>query len=247
MEVPFMIKLISKAFRSLELKGVMQYPYPGINFQTSRTLSEVPSLRPQPTWLEDQINGGFKVKLRKGLKRMTLLRFLVAKLLYGIDGLDLGEYLTLFHLYFELSENKDPGFQKKYGFWFNQKEPFFKDLGQATEFPVILNLGKDKEKLISFFGPIIPDYRGYCALSGERLLRNSFKILLNNSLFPQKIRPKNFIGVGYRDKGTRRDPATNGSPSWQETAKHFYELDRRAEEELMYQDHLGPPDMSDEG
>lgn len=226
-----MVNLISKAFRSLVQKSVFSQPYPGLEISKSKTLTEVPSLLPQPTWLEDQIKGGFSVKLRKGLKRMTLFRFLVSKTLYGVDGIDLGEYLTLYHLYFELSENKDPGFKKKYEDWFERIKPFFIDLGQVTEFPVRIDSEVNK-KLVTYLGPTIPDYRGFCALLGEKYLRNSFKIQLNNSLFPQKIRSKNFVGVGYRDKGTRRDLAVDGSPSWQEVSRHFFELDRRAEEEL---------------
>lgn len=30
--------------------------------------------------------------------------------------------------------------------------------------------------------------------------------------------PRRFVGVGYRDSGHRRDPAFDGSPSWQEVA-----------------------------
>lgn len=236
-----MINLISKAFRSLVQSEVLIYPYQGMEFHKSKTLTEVPSLSPQPTWLEDEIQGGFTVKLRKGLKRMTLFRYLTAKLLYGVDGLDLGEYLTLFHLYFELSGSKDPGFNEKYKNWFLRLKPFFTDLGQVSEFPVLLEQGDLRERLILYLGPNIPNYRGYCALSGEKYLRNSFRILLNNSLFPPQVKPKSFIGVGYRDKGTRRDLAKNGNPSWQEVSSHFFELDRRAEEELTNQDHLGPP------
>jgi hypothetical protein len=35
---------------------------------------------------------------------------------------------------------------------------------------------------------------------------------------PQFIR---WMGVGYRDKGSRRDPARDGQPPWQEVARHF--------------------------
>jgi hypothetical protein len=35
---------------------------------------------------------------------------------------------------------------------------------------------------------------------------------------PTKLPAKRFVGVGYKDKGNRRDPAVDGSPSWQEVA-----------------------------
>jgi hypothetical protein len=34
----------------------------------------------------------------------------------------------------------------------------------------------------------------------------------------KQIPPKPYIRVGYKDKGTRRDPSWDGSPSWQEVA-----------------------------
>ena len=33
-----------------------------------------------------------------------------------------------------------------------------------------------------------------------------------------KIPPKRYVGVGYRDQGSRRNVAYDGSPSWQEVA-----------------------------
>lgn len=34
----------------------------------------------------------------------------------------------------------------------------------------------------------------------------------------KEIKPKGYIGKGYTDKGTARNPAKDGSPSWQEVA-----------------------------
>jgi hypothetical protein len=49
-------------------------------------------------------------------------------------------------------------------------------------------------------------------------------------LIPRAVPPKRFIGVGYKDKGSRRDPAFDGTPSWQETAQYLSNLEREAEE-----------------
>jgi hypothetical protein len=40
----------------------------------------------------------------------------------------------------------------------------------------------------------------------------------------RKLPPKRIIGIGYRDKGTARDPAIDGSPSWQEVASQAGQL-----------------------
>jgi len=58
----------------------------------------------------------------------------------------------------------------------------------------------------------------------------SYRVILRNPLAaPPKAPPKRFIGVGYKDKGTKRDPAIDGSPNWKEVAM------ARSREELMYE------------
>jgi hypothetical protein len=44
--------------------------------------------------------------------------------------------------------------------------------------------------------------------------------------------PKRYIGIGYRDKGSARDPAQDGTPSWQEIASYISNLERQIEEKL---------------
>jgi hypothetical protein len=39
-----------------------------------------------------------------------------------------------------------------------------------------------------------------------------------NLLTKKRHPPKRFVGVGYRDKGSRRIPSTDGRPAWQEVA-----------------------------
>lgn len=39
----------------------------------------------------------------------------------------------------------------------------------------------------------------------------------------KRLPPKAYIGKGYTDKGTARDPAVDGNPSWQEIASSFVE------------------------
>jgi hypothetical protein len=44
--------------------------------------------------------------------------------------------------------------------------------------------------------------------------------------------PKRYIGIGYRDKGSARDPARDGSPSWQVIASYISNLERQIQEKL---------------
>jgi hypothetical protein len=185
-------------------------------------LTELPSLFPDPLNLFD-LTGGYKVRFRKGIKKMTLFRFLLAKLLYEEKGgLHLDEFIILFELYYYFSEFKDPSFLEKYSEWFYQTELFFKDLAEEKEFPIIME-ESNSDKLIPKLQPILPSKLAYFGLKGQRNLSNSFSIILNRTLVPKSVKNKRFIGVGYKDKGSRKDKAVDGSPSWQEVASSFVE------------------------
>jgi hypothetical protein len=239
-----MIKnLIVKAFR-LTNSAEKSYSadFSSLAFKREATLAEVPSPRHVPIILEDALKGGFKVRIRKGLKRMTLFRFLMAKAIYEENGLHLDEFLVLFDLYYFLRDLNQPGFKEKYEEWFERTEEFFSILGQAKTFPLRVDKDLDLEPILLALEPVIPSQRAYLGLRGQKNLRSGFEVTMNSALNPPKLKPKRVIGVGYRDKGTRRDTAYDGSPSWQEVGRHFSELERRAEEELFDSNgHLGPP------
>jgi hypothetical protein len=189
--------------------------------------------------LIEVLTGGYKVKITKGIKKMTIFRFLLAKLVYSEKdpGLHLDEFLCLFEIYYNLMDSKDPAFQQKFGLWFERTKPFFEEIARAQEFPVNLKKSLETEKLYQgFLQPVIPTKNAYFGLKGNREIRKSFSLVLNTSIIPKKPKPKSVIGVGYRDKGYRRDVAFDGSPPWQEISAHFYELERRSEEdELLHQ------------
>jgi hypothetical protein len=227
-----MFDFLSKAFRSMSPKEELDYSsFPGFLSEQDSDIGAVSESR--SNWFEDEITkGGYTVKIKKGLKQMTIFRFLLAKLVYEENGLHLDEFLVLFHLYYNLSEIDDPSFKEKYDNWFFRHTYFFSYLAEAQNFPVRLKVDELREDLIKNLGPVIPTKHSYYGLKGQRGLRQSFEVRLNSSLPVQRIKPKNFIGVGYRDKGTRRDLAKNGNPSWQEVSAHNFELERRAEEFL---------------
>jgi hypothetical protein len=160
---------------------------------------------------------------------MVLLRFLLAKLRHSLEGVSLEEYLLLYHLYFELSENKDPLFSEKHQDFLNKIKGILVNFNENKVFPIILN-DQGKERLDEIFSKSIPSAREYFGLTGQRSLRDSFRLVLHDSIRPKKFPPKKVIGVGYKDKGTCRDPALDNSPSWQEVAQVFSYRERKAEE-----------------
>lgn len=240
------IDLISSAFRSTtgssEVRRRPDYQFVG--FAKEHSLASPPSRRSDPLETREvDLTGGYKVKIQKGIRQITLFRFLTAKCLYDEDGLHLDEFLVLFELYYNLLESRDPSFEQKYGKWFEETLPFFIDLSKGISFPLKLNK-ENKEsykKLIEFLQPVVPSASAYFGLKGQKGLRRGWRLLLNRHLPPAKIPPKSFIGVGYRDKGSRKDVAYDGSPSWQEVASHSAEMERRLEEEIEISDFQPSP------
>lgn len=184
-----------------------------------------------PRNIAGRINKGYKMIIKKGTNRITLYRFLFAKLVYASEGLSLEEYLLFHHLYYDLTDlvEKDPLFCAKYKFQFEKMESIMKQLGGVRVFPVILE-ESCKEKIKRIFIEELPTQRAYLGLAGQRDLRSCFRLVLNDTIVPKKVPPKRFIGVGYKDKGSRRDPAYDGSPSWQEVATTYANRERELEE-----------------
>lgn len=163
------------------------------------------------------LRGGYRVKFRTGVKLITILRFLLAKVLYDSEGLHLDEFLALMEAYLLLRDHKDPSFLAKYGQWLITIEPFFGELGQTKVFPI--KAQGDTTRIERHLVPFLPSRSAYHGYQGHRELRDSFRLIIRNPLaLPKKLPPKRYIGVGYKDKGSRRDPAWDGNPRWQEVA-----------------------------
>jgi hypothetical protein len=170
-------------------------------------------------------SGGYTVKFRKGVKLITVFRFLLAKALFSQEGLHLDEYLALMEAYLRLREARDPSFVEKYGQWLITIEPVLQQLGQVRVFP-LKPYGSTTE-LERLLVPFLPSRSAFHGYEGHRELRDSFRVLFRNPLAPiPKSPPKRYIGVGYKDKGARRDPAWDGSPRWQDVASQTEYTDK---------------------
>lgn len=182
-----------------------------------------------PRDLGKRIRKGYQMKIKKGTNRVVLMKFLLAKFFYSKEGVCLEEYLLIFHLYFEMLDISDPLFVKKYEDDLYKIGLVISKLNGAKVFPIYLKesfLVRAKNILKDF----LPTSREYYGLAGQRDLRQSFRLLLNDTIVIQAPPPKRFIGVGYKDKGTCRDPAFDGTPGWQFYARYFANLEREAEE-----------------
>lgn len=192
-----------------------------------------------------QLRGGFRVKIKKGAKKVTLFRFLLAKMVYDPVGLHLDEFLVLCELYYQLVESNDPTFQKKYSNWLVELKWFFSRSGEFQVFPIQV-LEEHRPTMVKHLGEFLPSGTAYFGLKGNRQLRNSWSLILLSQVVQHKRRfAKRVIGVGYKDKGSRR-PDHDGSPDWREVASHFTELEwRLEEEELTQKEEVDPSPLQD--
>jgi len=156
------------------------------------------------------------------------MRFLLAKLVYSSEGLSIEEYLCLFHVYYDLTEMNDPLFKSKYDSFLERVGYLLDEISGNQEFPVqsLTDCEVDRDFFFGYF----PTKREFFGLSGQRDLRRSFRFVLNDTLVPQKKPLVRYIGVGYKDKGTRRNLAEDGSPGWKEVGSFFSNQEREAEE-----------------
>jgi len=158
--------------------------------------------------------GGYEVKIRRGVRRLPVFKYLLGELLYG-DGLDVSAYLTLWHLWEWISRKNDPIFKQTYQNQMSLTQEIMKEAGRRSNvFPVQIRVSSDVDLAKS----LCPTPQAYYGLKGQREIRQSFKLLLNSLLPSQHLPPKRFIGRGYDDEGTYRNTATNGTPHWTEVA-----------------------------
>jgi len=196
------------------------------NLSSSLHQDRVPSGNNNPlqtTGPKATIRSGMEVSkdvfwdLKGNLRLQTQFwKFLLSKLVYeGKDSLGIEEEFVLPLLYDRLSNCTDRGWVRKYYDWFEQTKRIYSFFTlyqrQRDTFRGSWKVVKDP----FFSGSLY----SACAFFGRRTFLNVRMVLRRINLkLKKRPRPPNRIGVGYRDHGTARDVAFDGSPSWQEVA-----------------------------
>jgi hypothetical protein len=193
-----------------------------------------PSLQP-PTevWdYRDALSGGYRVIVKRGTNRFKLFRFLLSRIRYSKDGFHLDDYLVFWQLYFQMIDEKDPKFQKRLEIL--QDENLVKILEHLRDVRVFPYNPRDITVQILDYLPLIYHSRSFYGMENSGWSKH-YRLSFNSRLVRRKPPPVPYIGVGYKDKGSRRDVALDGSPKWQIVASISAFKEREAEELL------GPP------
>lgn len=188
-----------------------------------------PSLQPPPTRELSRALMGYRILVKRGTKRVNLFRYLVSKMIHDNEGIHLDEFLVIHDLYYHLIESKDPNLSE---LSFRLQSPlvseFFKKFRRNTIFPY-QPWDSTRSVMQSLILEILYDRRSYFRIKGQNM-NKSFRLILSDTLIPKKPKAKPYIGIGYKDKGSRRDTAYDGSPKWQDVGSHFANQERIAEE-----------------
>lgn len=155
----------------------------------------------------------------KSIKRVTLQRALVGKFIFYPKRCTLEDILILFDnlLWCQEKCQKDSGFKDKFGLHLKVQAQILKNLNLTN----IVN-SKHCHKISAAFTSNLESFAYDKRNVLNPLNRTKGKIEIRPSKQPgvlnDKLPPVQYIGVGYRDKGTAKKPWIDGSPSWQEIA-----------------------------
>jgi len=123
-----------------------------------------------------------------------------------------------------MGESKDPNFEENLKNIQNESfELFIKYLSKVKIFP-LQPYEKTKQTLQEQAVAVSYDVRSYHRIKGQNRNKD-FRLVFKDTLLPRRSPAKAYIGIGYKDKGSRREPALDGSPKWQEVATYFGNLE----------------------
>jgi hypothetical protein len=171
---------------------------------------------------QDEIKGVKVLKFKKKIKPTTLQRFLVSKFLYDTKNFGLKHLAALFLNQLVLEDLFRKGEDEELKEW---KEDLSKLSTLLKQFNFSNNL---TTKGIENFGKRLVGQKFTKLLCQKRNFNDlnaqydeAFDFVEIKNPIPKKPpkEQKAYISKGYTDKGTKKDPATHGSPSWQEVSK----------------------------
>jgi hypothetical protein len=166
------------------------------------------------------------ISISRQARRITLQRYLLSKLVLETWRFTASDLYALFlnQLWLEQKCARDSGFLQKFGRTLEVLSSLMKEINFRTDFTdrALRRFGTRVRNNLAEL--LIPKRnfrqvdRRYCGF--VQPIDPTLRSLERRSKKLQKRR----IGIGYRDKGTLKNLAVDGSPSWQEVATHHGQL-----------------------
>lgn len=121
-------------------------------------------------------------------------------------------------LWFQDKAAKDPDFKQKFGITLKVLAYILKNMNLSTGNITKSQMAKLSKKFQENLKHFSLDKRNF-----RQPLKQQWNLVEVRSTKPlgistKKLPPERYIGIGYRDKGTAKQPWIDGSPSWQEVA-----------------------------
>lgn len=172
----------------------------------------------------------YLVQIRRGTKRITLQRFLISKIVYGMEFSEI-ELAALFHnqLWLSAKATTDSDFKRKFG---EDLESISEILREANFSRGLTpgSLANCRRRLLALSWDFPFPKRNVSTV--ETKLRNAIVLRWRKpeGVEIKRLPPEKYIGKGYRDKGTAKRPEFDGNPAWQEVASATANLTRQIKE-----------------
>jgi len=159
-----------------------------------------------------------QVRYSKSCRRISLSRLIVGKLLFTPRNVTLSELIILYdnQLNLERLAKKDPGFRHKFGSSLEELSQILSQTQVSLGYPqrAINGLHQKLKGMEAFALP----KRNLANLQKRAHDWVWLEVSTPNGIEKCRVPPKKVIAKGYTDKGSARNLAEDGSPTWQELA-----------------------------
>jgi len=176
------------------------------------------SLKPFPEYEPGIFSSATTVIIGRKVRRITLLRYLVTKVVYEMDEIELRDVLAVYSCMLDVQNlaERDPTFNQKFGSTLEVLAKLLKGV-KFTKFD-LKNLKQLRKALANTPPEFLYPKRNLAQIKAKVGGTYSLSLLKSTGIETRKLPPKLYIGKGYSDKGTARNPAYDGSPNWQQVA-----------------------------
>lgn len=173
-----------------------------------------------------------ELRIGKSVKRISLTRFLLSKIVYEPKKFQGRDVLALYtnQLWLEDKCQQDKQFEQAFSGMVGPLGRILQSVRLSTTSEAMVVSKTIQSNLESYLVPKrnYPQWKNKFAGSYEYVSPKPLGVPT------KKLPPERYIGIGYRDKGTAKNTAVDGSQSWQEIATAA-ETKERIQNELKLQ------------